>query len=77
MKIEIDTDDAFFAGGNYDRIHLVNHNKSFDDLSGHDSFWLIQVRKGTPSDERIGKILARKLDPPNVERSHGAENPKA
>ena len=62
MKIEIDTNDAFFAGGNYDRIHLVNPDKTFDDLSGHDSYWLVQVRKGTPSHETIVKFFAERPD---------------
>lgn len=62
MKIEIDTNDAFFAGGNYDRVHLVNADKTFDDLDGKDSYWLVKVKKGTPTHDAISKSFSDRGD---------------
>lgn len=62
-KLELFSDDLFFAGGDFDRIHLVEKDAKptpTGNLSGHDSYWLIQVRKGTPSHDAIEKFFIEK-----------------
>jgi hypothetical protein len=58
MILEIDTADTFIAGGNYDRVHLVNADGTFDDLDGKDSYWIVKVRKGTPTHEKMSQFFA-------------------
>ena len=57
-KLELQFDDLFIAGGNYDVINLINKGSTADDvLDGRDGFWLIKVRKGTPSHAAVDKLL--------------------